>query len=96
MRIRKSVRFTTQALSATALVCAAVWTHSAVAGEIVRWVDEDGVTQFTDGQFSAGPATVVQVQPANGMVVPISPETHRGGSPTVTRIAMAPKKNTRG
>ncbi|MFP6837756.1 MAG: hypothetical protein VB948_16800 [Pseudomonadales bacterium] len=62
----------------------------------MRWVDEDGVTQFTDGQFSAGPATVVQVQPANGMVVPISPETHRGGSPAVTRIAMAPKKNKRG
>ncbi|MCZ6711706.1 MAG: DUF4124 domain-containing protein [Gammaproteobacteria bacterium] len=96
MGLRKSSKWTTQLLRIAALACVAAWTHSAAASEIVRWVDDAGVTQFTDGQFSPGPATVVQVQPANGMVVPTGAPTRRSGPPAITRIGIAPKKNKRG
>lgn len=68
----------------------------AAAGEIVRWVDENGVTQFTDPQLAAAPATTVDVQPANAMVVPTGAPTSTATGPSFTRISKPPKKNKRG
>jgi len=74
----------------------ALWTQGVAATEIVRWVDTDGVTQFTDPQFAAAPATVVYVQPANGMVVPSGVPPSQASGPSFTKISMPPKKNKRG
>jgi hypothetical protein len=75
-----------------ALLC----THAVAAAEIVRWVDANGVTQFTDPQLAAAPATVVQLQSANGMDVPSGAPTRSGRGPSFTKISKAPKKNKRG
>ena len=96
MGIRRSFKCITQLLSIAGLACIAIWSHSAAATEIVRWVDESGVTQFTDRQFSPGPATVVEVQPANGMAVPTGGLTRKSGPKPVARIGIAPKKNKGG
>ena len=43
----------------------------AIADEVVRWVDENGVTHFGNPQFApAGEGQAVRVAPANGMDVP--------------------------
>jgi hypothetical protein len=96
MGIRRSCKRITQLLSIAGLACVAVWSHSAAATEIVRWVDESGVTQFTDRQFSPGPATVVDVQPANAMAVPTGAPRRKSGPKPVARIGIAPKQNKRG
>jgi hypothetical protein len=96
MGIRRSFKRITQLLSIAGLACVAVWSHSAAATEIVRWVDESGVTQFTDRQFSPGPATVVDVNPANGMAVPTGAPTRKSGPKPVARIGIPPKQNKRG
>lgn len=81
---------------AAGLMFAALGTQSVAAGEIVRWVDADGVTQFTDPQLAAAPATVVEVQPANGMAVPSGAPPSNSGRATFIKISKAPKKNKRG
>ena len=44
---------------------------SAAADEIVRWVDENGVTHFGNAQFAPqGEGERVEVQRANGMDAP--------------------------
>ncbi len=50
----------------------ALWlTSSAAADEIVRWVDENGVTHFGNAQFAPqGAGERVEIQDANGMDVP--------------------------
>jgi hypothetical protein len=79
------------------LICLALGAQGVTASEIVRWVDADGITQFTDPQYATSPASVVAVQQANGMVVPTSVGSHNGnGRPSFTRISKAPKKNKRG
>ena len=71
------------------------FTTSAYAGQVVRWVDENGVTQFTDPKFAPN-AEVVEIAKANGMDVPqqVKQVRSRGGS--FVKINKAAKKNKRG
>ena len=78
------------------IMLSAAFAQLAAAGEIVRWVDENGVTQFTDPQLAAAPATSVDVQPANGMAVPQGAPASTATGPSFTRISKPPKKNKRG
>jgi hypothetical protein len=78
------------------MLLAAAFAQFAAAGEIVRWVDENGVTQFTDPQLAAAPATSVDVQPANGMIVPQGAPASTATGPSFTKISKPPKKNKRG
>jgi hypothetical protein len=70
--------------------------NQAVAADIVRWVDADGVTQFTDPQLAAASATVVHVQPTNAMVVPTGAPQSNSRGPVFTKISRPAKKNKRG
>ncbi len=70
--------------------------QGAMAAEIVRWVDADGVVQFTDPQFATTDATVVKVHPANAMVVPSATPQPSKGRPVFTKISRAAKQNKRG
>ncbi|MDH3641218.1 MAG: DUF4124 domain-containing protein [Gammaproteobacteria bacterium] len=78
------------------ILLAGGFTQFAAAGEIVRWVDENGITQFTDPQLAAAPATTVEVQPANAMDVPTAAPARTTGRPAFTKISKPPKKNKRG
>ncbi len=69
-------------LGAGALILA-VLSMSASAQDIARWVDEQGVTHFGNPQFApAGmqDVTLVEVQPANGMAVPVAPPVQKRGA----------------
>ena len=77
----------------------ALYCGSAHAAEVVKWVDEDGVTHFGNPQF-APPAEgeTVSLQPANGMAVPDTsrlPAAKRSGRQVVT-LKKPEKKNRRG
>lgn len=80
------------------VVASAAFTAEVAAGEIVRWVDAQGVTQFTDAHLAAPAALaeIVDVQPANGMVVPTGAPPSSVGRPSFTKISRPPKKNKRG
>jgi hypothetical protein len=84
---------TLQAFGMAILICAGVGSPGAAAGEIVRWVDAEGVTHFTDAHLAAAPAEVVEVNPANAMVVPTGSATESKSSPALVKISKAPKKN---
>ena len=75
------------------------FTASAYAGQnepsVVRWVDENGITQFTDASF-APTAEVVKIPKANGMDVPKSTPASTASRPNFVKISKAPKKNKRG
>jgi len=49
------------------VVGAALATARVEATEVVRWVDEDGVTHFGQPQFAPAEHTPVEIAPANGM-----------------------------
>ena len=67
----------------------------AKAGEVVRWTDENGVTQFTDPKFAPA-AEVVEIKPANGMDVPAAPKATSSGKPKFVKISKPGKNNKRG
>lgn len=53
------------------------------ADEVVRWVDEDGVTHFGNAQFApSGEGEPVKLPPANGMDVPDTRGLKRRDAPT--------------
>ena len=53
------------------VLCAPVYAQQSIAGEVVKWVDEDGVTHFGNAQFApAGGGEAVKIERANGMAVP--------------------------
>ena len=84
-------------LSAGALVFAA-YSMSGQAEVIAKWVDEEGVTHFGNPQFAPGDVdavTLVEVGPANGMVVPtvVAETNHRS---RVVVIKKKGKSNPRG
>ncbi|MEQ8860338.1 MAG: DUF4124 domain-containing protein [Pseudomonadales bacterium] len=58
----------------------------ALAGEIVTWVDADGVTHFGNPQLAPMAARSVEVAPANGMAVPEGAPTRRNGYGPATVI----------
>jgi hypothetical protein len=72
---------------------------SAYAGkkepDIVRWVDENGITQFTDASF-APTAEAVKIPKANRMDVPKVASASAAARPKFVKISKAPKKNKRG
>ncbi len=84
-------------IGAGALVFAA-FSMSGQAQDIARWVDDHGVTHFGNPQFAPGDphdVTLVDVQPANGMVVPEATNVSRG-RPRFVIIKMKAKSNMRG
>jgi len=83
-------------LSAAGLIWLACTAHVAQADEIVRWVDADGVTHFSDPHLAAAPAAVVEVQPANGMAVPMVTAKPSSTRPAFTKLSKPEKKNKRG
>jgi hypothetical protein len=90
---------TSRALTAAALIWTASFTQGAVAEEIVRWVDAEGVTHFSDPHLAAAPAKVVEiveVQPTNGMAVPTPLPSSVDGRPSFTKLSMPESKNKRG
>jgi len=68
----------------------------AIAGEVVRWVDENGVTHFGEPQFAPAEHTPVDIAPANGMV----PARYSGGAadrgPTFIHLERPRMENKRG
>ena len=74
---------------------------SALADErIVRWVDADGITHFSDGQFAPAGAARVEIKPTNQMDAPVytshSRSQPKGRGPSVSVISLAPKQNVKG
>ena len=70
---------------------------SAWAADIAHWVDRDGVTHFGDPQFAPpGEATLITVNPANGMLKPEPGPVYPNGSPRMLKITKAAKQNKRG
>lgn len=78
---------------------ALLWSAAAAANadDIVRWTDENGVVHFGHSYLAQGPASVVEVNPANSMDAPNTSQvrTKRSG-PAVRIISKAGKKNKRG
>lgn len=67
------------------------------AESISRWVDENGVTHFSNGQFAPANAEQITVDAANGMDVPaVVPSARQSSGPTWSKISMPPKQNPRG
>jgi hypothetical protein len=64
---------------------------------IVRWVDDQGVTHFGDARIGPAEATEVQVAATNGMDKPsgVASSSKRNG-PVWTVIDQAPKQNKNG
>ncbi len=80
-----------------ALVFAA-FSMSGQAQDIARWVDDHGVTHFGNPQFAPGDphdVTLVDVRPANGMLVPEATNQSRG-RPRFVVIKKQAKSNLRG
>ena len=73
-------------LTTTSLTC---------AGEVVRWIDDEGIVQFTDPSY-APHAQLVEIPRANGMSVPEGAPQAREGRASFVKIAKAPKRNKRG
>ena len=69
----------------------------ATAGDIVRWMDADGVTHFGNPQFGPSHAEQVEVAPANGMDVPegVTTSSSRGG-PVLVKIDKKPNRQVIG
>ncbi len=71
--------------------------NGAVAAEVVRWVDENGVTHFSERYLAEAPATEVKVSKTNGMDVPdTSALPSRSNGATFRKISKAGKKNKDG
>ncbi|MGI9328625.1 MAG: DUF4124 domain-containing protein [Pseudomonadales bacterium] len=70
---------------------------NASAADIVRWVDENGVTHFTEKYLAQAPATTVAVHKTNGMDVPdASSVPSSTGGAQFRKISKSPKKNKDG
>ena len=59
-----------KALIAASVLCVVAWVTAATGKEVRMWVDENGVTHFTDEQFAPHEAEAVELKKANGMDVP--------------------------
>lgn len=71
--------------------------QTALATEVYRWVDENGVTHFTEAAFANSNAQRQRVASANGMDVPDASSLDNGpGRPSFTKISKAGKKNKDG
>ena len=84
-------------LGAGTLVFAAFSMNSS-AEAIARWVDDEGVTHFGNPQFAPGDpdeVMLVDVQPANAMVVP-QYTAESSGRPRIVVIKKKGKSNPRG
>ena len=81
-------------------LCAPVYAASSFAGEISKWVDENGVTHFGNAQFApAGGGETVAIEPANGMDVPdmaILKKREQSRSVNVRVLQRGKMKNPRG
>lgn len=65
----------------------------AAAGDIATWVDDAGVTHFGNPQFAPSDARPVEVQPANGMVVPEGPRhSSRSSGPATVVLEKRPNR----
>ncbi len=81
----------------TSVVLLLGFAASTNAAEIVRWVDANGVTHFSEKYLAQAPATPVTVQKANGMDVPdASSVPSRSGGAQFRKISKSPKKNKDG
>lgn len=70
---------------------------SAWASEVYRWVDANGVTQFSDARQAPAQADPVRIQATNGMDVPDASSISRSKSrPGFRKISRAAKKNKDG
>ncbi len=83
------------------LFCACLFSVAGNAGEIVRWVDADGVVHFGDRHAAPSRgAQTVEVRPANGMDVAKAPTKAPTEAPNtamaITRIDRAGPENKRG
>ncbi len=84
-------------IGAGALVFAA-FSMSGQAQDVARWVDDHGVTHFGNPQFAPGDphdVTLIDIFPANGMVVPVATNESRGRTRFVV-IKKQAKSNLRG
>ena len=67
---------------------------------ISRWVDEQGVTHFTNSQFAPASASSVDIQRTNRMDVPTGSTAVSNGKtstgPVFSKISLPPKKNPKG
>ena len=76
-----------------------VLTQTAVAGDVYRWVDEDGVTHFSDAALAHdhSEAQPVHVGVANAMDVPDASSLREGRrQASFHRISKPAKKNKNG
>jgi hypothetical protein len=83
-------------VSLIALLGAIGWTVEAQE-RVSMWVDEDGVTHFSNRQFAPPEAQEITVSPANGMVKPEGPApSSSSGGPNWSKITLPPKQNPKG
>ena len=79
-----------------ALVAGLVLSSASIA-EIAHWIDDAGVHHYANPQFAPpGKATLITLQPANGMVVPVAAASSERGRPRMLKISKAPKHNKLG
>lgn len=75
----------TRTLLTAALLAIGPW-QVVQAGEIVTWVDAQGVTHFGNPQLAPMDARAVEVEPANGMAVPQPLPVRSAGSGPVSVV----------
>ena len=69
-------------------LCALLFSSIASAEDVVKWVDEQGITHFSNAQFApAGRASEVNLHPANAMDVPDTSSLGQAGR-TSGRVAV--------
>jgi len=82
------------------LILSAATLPAMASGDIVRWVDDQGVTHFGNPQFAPANAhEPVEVKAANGMVVPTSVRSRSGSrssGPNVVTLDRTRLENRRG
>ena len=81
-------------------LCASSMSTLSFADEVVRWVDEDGVTHFGNAQFApAGSGEKITLANANAMDVPDLGILHRSNARKPMKVTMLERtkmKNPRG
>ena len=81
-------------------LCLPVLSSAAVDGEVVEWLDAQGVRHFANAQFApAGKGRAVVLHPTNGMDVPDTRILNRVPARkmmNIVKIDSRPKSNPRG
>ena len=81
-------------------LCAPIFASSSFANEVVKWVDENGVTHFGNAQFAPpGSGQAVTIEHANAMDAPdvgILSRRESRSRPNVTVLERSKMQNPRG